>query len=73
MLTLTLLKEQRESTIRWEFPISELPFPNFRFGFGKGFEFTKEFTKIADKNMRRYAKICHKRCNPMKGKKAGKA
>lgn len=33
-------------------------------------KFTKEFTKIADKNMPRYAKICQDKVKIKKGKKA---
>ena len=36
-------------------------------------KFTKEFTKIADKNMPRYAKICQDKAKIKKGKKAWKA
>ena len=32
--------------------------PNGRFAFGTDLKFTKVFTKIDDKNMQRYAKIC---------------
>ena len=35
-----------------------LSIPNGRFAFGTDLKFTKVFTKIDDKNMQRYAKIC---------------
>lgn len=53
-----------------EFPISYLSFSNDRKAFGTDLKFTKEFTKIDDKNMPRYAKICQDKVKIKKGKKA---
>ena len=53
-----------------KFFVLYLSIPNGRFAFGTDLKFTKVFTKIDDKNMQRYDKICQKKLKMKKGKKA---
>ena len=52
------LMKMREKWLNASIYLNPQFLTNGRFAFGTDLKFTKVFTKIDDKNMQRYAKIC---------------